>query len=236
MTFPTLKRLTTRSPRIASSTERDPDRLTDTELIASRARVVRGADQLRRDIERNLHDTTEQRLVSLALHVQGLKTMVEPTQIELTAELDNVAHRLGETLEELQDIVRGLHPPILSAVGLAPALRALAQRTVMPVELSIALPQRLPASLEANAYYIVSEALDNATKHAAASVTQINLNADATELTLSIHDNGIGGADPTRGSGLVALRDRVEGNGGTLDLSSPAGHGTSLTILLPIDR
>jgi signal transduction histidine kinase len=205
------------------------------ELRASRARVVRAGDEMRRRIERNLHDTTQQRLVSLALQVQGLKTMVEPTQSELAAELDGLAHRLVDALEELQDIARGLHPPILSAGGLGAAVRALARTSAVPVELSVVLPERLPASLEANAYYIVSEALSNGAKHAGASMARVHITGDGAELTISVRDDGIGGADPARGSGLTGLQDRVEAIGGIVDISSPAGRGTTLTMRLPIN-
>jgi signal transduction histidine kinase len=216
------------------STSFEAGRLTEDAASASWARVVRAGDEMRRRIRRNLHDTAQQRLVSLALQVQGLKTMLEPTQTELAAEFDSVARRLGEALEELQEIARGLHPPILSAGGLEPALRALAQRSAVPVALSIGLAGNLPAGLEANAYYIVSEALNNAAKHADASVASVHVEAEGAELAIRIRDDGVGGADPTRGSGLTGIQDRVQAGGGTVEISSPIGRGTTLTIRLPI--
>lgn len=189
---------------------------------------------MRSRIQRNLHDTTQQRLVSLALQVQGLKTMLEPTQTELAAELDTVTCRLGEALEELREIARGLHPPILSAAGFAPAVRELSRRSAVPVELSIELSERLPASLEANAYYIVSEALGNAAKHADASVAWVHVKEEGDDLAIRIRDDGIGGADPARGSGLTGIQDRVKAIGGTVTISSPVAGGTTLTIQLPI--
>jgi signal transduction histidine kinase len=212
----------------------EADALTPDERRAWAARVVRAGDEARRCIQRNLHDTTQQRLVSLALQVQGLTTMLEPGQTELAAELDSVACRLGEALEELQEIARGLHPPVLSAGGLAAAVRALAQRSPLPVEVSIGLSERLPASLEANAYYIVSEALTNVAKHADASVARVDVKAQGAELTIRVRDDGIGGADLTGGSGLSAIQDRVHALGGTVSMSSPAGCGTRLAIRLPI--
>jgi signal transduction histidine kinase len=143
-----------------------------------------------------------------------------------------VAFRLGEALEELREIARGLHPPVLSAGGLAAAVRALAQRSPLPVEVSIGLSDRLPASLEANAYYIVSEALTNVAKHADASVARVDVKAQGAELAIRIRDDGIGGADPTGGSGLSGIQDRVQAIGGTVRMSSPAGCGTTLTIQL----
>jgi signal transduction histidine kinase len=198
-----------------------------------RARIVATADETRRRIERNLHDGLQQRLVTLALELQSVKDSA-PTREALLAELTRIQAELGSTLDELREISRGIHPAILSDGGLAPALRTLARRAAIPVELEIATDGRLPEPVEVAAYYIVSEALTNAAKHAHASVVRVAVAQRDDTLDLSVRDDGEGGADPTRGSGLVGLRDRVEAIGGTLVVESPVGVGTSLRVALPV--
>jgi signal transduction histidine kinase len=203
-------------------------------LAASRARIVAAADETRRRIERDLHDGTQQQLVSLILELRAAEA-TEPSEVgELRAQLTRTAHRLGEVLEELQEISRGIHPAILSKGGLDRALRALARRSVVPVDLDLRAEGRLPKHVEVATYYAVSEALTNAAKHARASVVTVELEAHDAGLQLAIRDDGIGGADFGHGSGLVGLSDRIEALGGTLQVTSPAGNGTTMLIEIPL--
>jgi signal transduction histidine kinase len=204
------------------------------ELAASRARIVAAGDQARRRIERDLHDGTQQRLVSLVLDLRSAEAAVPPERPELRAQLARVTDGLTGALEELRELSRGIHPAILSEGGLAPALKALARRSAVPVELEVDVQARLPEPVEVAAYYVVSEALANAAKHAHASVAQVEARARDGLLHLSVRDDGVGGAAPGGGSGLVGLADRVEALGGTIEVHSPAGQGTSLQIDLPI--
>jgi signal transduction histidine kinase len=206
------------------------------ELAASRARIVAAGDQARRRIERDLHDGTQQRLVSLVLHLRAAEAAVPPERPELQAQLTQIVDGLAAALEELRELSRGIHPAILSEGGLGPALKALARRSPVPVELEVDTPARLPEPVEVAAYYVVSEALANAAKHAQASVTWVEARARDGSLHLSVRDDGVGGATPGGGSGLVGLTDRVEALGGTITLDSPAGQGTRLQIDLPIHR
>jgi len=206
------------------------------ELTASRARVVAAADDARRRIERDLHDGTQQRLVAIGLELRVAQAMVPPDQPDLTKQLSDVVQDLGTAVDDLQEVSRGIHPAILSRGGLGPALRTLARRSTLPVELDLADQQRLPERVEVAVYYVASEALTNAAKHAGASAVQIDLHADDATVELSIRDDGVGGADPTRGSGLVGLRDRIEALGGTIDVASPTGRGTSLLVRIPLDH
>jgi signal transduction histidine kinase len=200
----------------------------------SRVRIVAAADETRRRIERDLHDGIQQRLVSLGLELRAAQAAVPP-QLELEGELSHIAEGLASVFDELREICRGIHPAILSEQGLGPALKALARRSAVPVELDLRAEQRLPEQLEVAAYYVISEALTNAAKHAHASVVQIELEARDPTLRLAIRDDGIGGADPGHGSGLVGLSDRIEALGGTLQVTSPTGSGTTLLIEIPVE-
>ena len=204
------------------------------ELAASRARIVAAADQTRRRIERDLHDGTQQRLVSLGLELRLAQGMVPAELAELEAEIGKVADELTGVVEDLREIARGIHPAILSEGGLGPALRTLARRAAIPVELDVAALGRLPEPVEVAAYYVVSEALTNATRHARASVMRVAVGERDGCLHLSIRDDGAGGADPARGSGLIGLRDRAEALGGSLEVSSPPGEGTLILVQLPL--
>ena len=203
------------------------------ELTVCRARMVAAADETRRRIERDLHDGAQQRLVSLALRLRAAQETVPPGLGELRAELGGVAAGLAGTLDELREYARGVHPAILADGGLAPALRALARRSPLPVSLDVRLPGRLPERLEVTAYYVVSEALVNAAKHAEASAVRVSVEADGDVLRLAVRDDGGGGADPARGSGLLGLHDRVDSIGGTLSVRSRPGEGTTLLAELP---
>jgi signal transduction histidine kinase len=204
------------------------------ELIASRVRIVAAADETRRRIEHDLHDGTQQRLVSLALELRMAEAAAPPEASELKARLDRIAEGLAGAVEDLRKISRGIHPAILSQGGLGPALKGLARRSSLPVKLDVGAVERLPQPLETAAYYVVSEALANTTKHAHASVVEVRLEARDGTLHVSVRDDGVGGADPSRGSGLLGLIDRVEALGGTIAVTSPPGEGTSMTLELPV--
>jgi PAS domain S-box-containing protein len=206
------------------------------ELAASRARIVTAADQTRRQIERDLHDGVQQRLVSLALEQRQAEAMVPAELRELRAHLSRVADGLAGIMEELQEISRGIHPAVLARGGLAAALKTLARRSAVPVLLEVRAEARLPEPVEVAAYYIVSEALTNTAKHADASAVHVLVEARGGVLALSISDDGRGGADPRRGSGLIGLTDRVDALGGTMEVTSPSGEGTTLLIALPIEE
>ena len=205
-----------------------------TELTASRARVVAAADETRRRIERDLHDGIQQRLVALGLELRAAQATVPPQPGELEDVVSRAAEGLASVIDELREISRGIHPAILSERGLEPALRALCRRSAVPVELDLDAERRLPEPVESAAYYVVSEALTNAAKHAHASVVNVELDTRDTILQLAIRDDGIGGADLSRGSGLVGLSDRIEALGGTLQVTSPVGTGTTLQIEVPL--
>ncbi|MGB6161910.1 MAG: PAS domain-containing protein [Pseudonocardiaceae bacterium] len=206
------------------------------ELAASRARIVTAADQTRRQIERDLHDGVQQRLVSLALEQRSAQEMVPPELHELQAQLSRVVDGLVGALEELQEISRGIHPAILAQGGLAAALKTLARRSAVPVELEVRAETRLPEPVEVAVYYVMSEALTNTAKHAHASAVHVAVEARDGMLEFSIRDDGSGGADPTRGSGLIGLSDRVDALGGTIKVASPIGQGTTLLITLPLEE
>jgi signal transduction histidine kinase len=204
------------------------------ELDASRARIVEAADETRRRIERDLHDGTQQRLVSLGLELRSAMSDVPPELPELDAELVQVASGLASVQDELREIVRGIHPAILAMGGIGPALRTLARRSAVPVELEVRAQARLPERVEVATYYIVSEALTNAAKHAHATRVRVDVEAVDHTIRISVADDGIGGADQRRGSGLVGLKDRIDALGGALAIQSPVGGGTRLRVELPV--
>jgi PAS domain S-box-containing protein len=205
------------------------------QLRASRARVVAAADETRRRIERDLHDGSQQRLISLALGLRAAAARVPPELVEVRAQFLQTAQGLADAAAELQEISRGIHPAILSKGGLAPTFRALARHSSVPVELDIRINGRLPDGVEVAAYYVVSEALTNAVKHAQASVVHIAVHAEEATVELVVRDDGVGGVDPRRGSGLIGLRDRVETLGGTIEITSDARNGTSVLAKIPIE-
>lgn len=204
------------------------------QLSASRARLVAAADEARRRIERDLHDGVQQRLVSLGLDLRNVEATIPDELPELRSRLERVIEGLTGASDELRAVSRGIHPAILSVGGLGPALRALARRSSVPVELDIEQAQRLPERLVVPIYYVVSEALTNVAKHAQASVVHVHLKAQDSLAELEVRDDGIGGADPGRGSGLIGLADRVEAIGGTIQITSLPGSGTALLVHLPI--
>ncbi len=204
------------------------------ELMASRARIVAAADGTRRRIERDLHDGIQQHLVSLMLDLRTVQAAVPPELTEVEAGLARIAERVTSVFDHARELSHGIHPAILSERGLQAALKALARRSALLVELDLRTGRRLPDQVEVAAYYAVSEALANAAKHARASAVQVELDAPDATLRLAIRDDGIGGADPAQGSGLTGLRDRIEAVGGTLDVTSPPGRGTTLLIQIPV--
>ncbi|MEU4428337.1 GAF domain-containing protein [Actinoplanes sp. NPDC024001] len=204
------------------------------ELISSRARIVAAADEARRRIERDLHDGAQQRLVALALRLRSAAMDAEQRG-DRHQEMTEVATDLMAVIEELRELSRGIHPAVLSDSGLRSALRALGRRAPLPVEIDVRLDGRLPQPVEVGAYYVVSEMLTNAVKHAGASVVQVTAEAPDGTLVLRVHDDGAGGADPARGSGLLGLKDRIEALGGTFEINSPAGTGTTVTCRVPLD-
>jgi signal transduction histidine kinase len=206
------------------------------ELIASRARILAAGDEERRRIERELHDGTQQRLVALGLAVRATEARLPPELDSLRAELSRVATGLADAVEDLQEITRGIHPAILSKGGLAPALRTLAHRSAIPVDLDLTTDSRLPEPIEVAAYLVASEALANAAKHSQASRVDVSLQHLGGSLSLSVRDDGVGGADATRGSGLVGLSDRVEALGGTIAIHSRHSEGTLIRVELPLER
>jgi signal transduction histidine kinase len=204
------------------------------ELEASRVRIITAADEARRRVERDLHDGAQQRIVVLALKARMLAQSVAVRTAGLDAELRSFEVDLNEVLEELRTIASGLHPAALSEGGLAPALRTLARRSPVPVVLDVRLEGGVAESVEVAAYYVVAETLTNTTKHAEASRIDVTVELRDGRLWVCVRDDGVGGADPACGSGLVGLKDRIEAFGGTMTLDSPSGGGTTLVAQLPL--
>ena len=204
------------------------------ELMSSRARIVAASDEVRRRIERDLHDGAQQRLVALALRLRMAAEPIHREEATRCTEMADAAAELMGVVDDLREISRGIHPAILSKAGLHPALRALGRRSVIPVELDVQVSGRLSESVEVGVYYVVSEMLANAEKHARASVVKVGAEASGGRLRVRVHDDGIGGADPVRGSGLRGLQDRIEALGGTFSVHSPVGRGTTVTCELPL--
>jgi Signal transduction histidine kinase len=205
------------------------------DLIASRARVVTATDETRRRIERDLHDGTQQNLVSIGLEMRAIEAAMPPELEQLKHQLSATARAVDNAVTELQEISRGLHPAILARGGIRPALTVLARRSAIPVQVNLPPECPLPEQLEVTVYYIVSEALTNATKYAHASKVYVDLTMTGGLVRLSIRDDGLGGADPARGSGLTGLCDRVTALGGRMEVTSPVGAGTTLFAEIPYD-
>ncbi len=203
------------------------------QLAASRIRVVAASDETRRRIERDLHDGIQQRLVSTALELRSVAGQVPAELTDLHAALAHAADSLGDAVENLREMSRGIHPASLSRGGLRPALKGLARRSTVPVELETVGDIRLPEPVEIAAYYVVSEALANAAKHARASVVHVHLDVTGPMLDLVVEDDGTGGARLQDGSGLTGLHDRVDALGGSLELTSTRGEGTRLHARIP---
>ena len=205
------------------------------DLIASRARLVKAGDEQRRRLERNLHDGAQQRLISVALKIRLARGRLGPEAAAAAELLDDASRELDTGLAELRELARGIHPAILGDHGLRRALDALAARLPIPVELDAAIEDRLPPHIEATAYYIVSEALANVTRHAGADHVRVSVRRDGDVLRCEVADDGRGGADEASGTGILGLRDRAEATGGTFTLTSPPGGGTVVTATLPLE-
>jgi signal transduction histidine kinase len=202
-------------------------------LSASRAGAVDAADAERRRIERSLHDGTQQRLVSLAMNLGMTRAALGDARPEVHQAIAKAHEEAKEALAELRDFIRGLHPAVLDELGLDAALSGLAARSPVPVRLSVDLRERPPAAAEAVAYFVVSEALANVARHAGATRTDVAVRQQPEGLFLSVTDDGHGGADPRRGTGLRGLQQRVESVDGTLRIASPAGGPTTIQVTLP---
>ena len=204
------------------------------ELAASRARIVTAGDVERRRLERNLHDGAQQRIVALSLKLRvALAKLDKGDAAAARSLLEDSGEELSLALEELRELARGLHPAVLSDRGLRAAVEALAGRAPVPVELAEVPGERLPAPVEAAAYYLIAEALTNVAKYAEATAARVRVTAGDGCVTVEVTDDGIGGADPAGGSGLRGLADRVEALGGSLEVDSPAGAGTSVRATIP---
>ena len=203
------------------------------QLGASRARVIETADNERRRIERNLHDGAQQRLLALAVRFEIAGQQVEAVPERAAGLLTNASAELQLALAELRELAHGIHPSVLSHLGLADAVRSLAARSTIPIWLRALPSVRLDEGAEATAYYVLSETTTNAQKHAQASAIHVRATFSQGMLNVEVADDGVGGAVEENGSGLLGLRDRVEAAGGTLEIESPAGEGTRITAHIP---
>jgi signal transduction histidine kinase len=203
-------------------------------LTASRARIVTAADDARRRLERDLHDGAQQRLISLALQLRSIEAGVPSELGSVREQISDAVVGLTSASADLRELARGIHPAISSKGGLGPALKMLARRCTIPVTLHLKLDGPIPESAEVAAYYVVAEAITNATRHAHASGLDIDLVINGSDLVLSIRDDGVGGANTRNGSGLIGLIDRVEALGGHMQIASPPGGGTALHVAIPI--
>jgi signal transduction histidine kinase len=204
------------------------------EVTASRARIVESGDAARRRLERDLHDGAQQRLVSLALSLRILRSRVDDDP-EALKELESARRELDQALDELRELARGIHPSVLSDRGLDVALEGLANRAPLPVELDVTPEGRLPERVESASYFVVAEALTNVAKYARASHASVNVTRDDGEVFVEVADDGVGGADPAIGSGLRGLLDRVAALGGSLEVESQPGEGTTVRAAIPCD-
>jgi signal transduction histidine kinase len=204
------------------------------ELTASRARIVQAGDAERRRLERNLHDGAQQRLVSLALSLRIARSRLPDDPASATELLERAGAELALGLEELRELARGIHPAVLTDHGLTPAVEMLAARAGFPVDVNGLPPERLSEPIEAAAFYVVSESLTNVAKYASASRARVDLARDNGVLVVEVSDDGVGGADADKGSGLRGLTDRVEALGGRLHVASAPGRGTTVRAELPM--
>jgi signal transduction histidine kinase len=203
------------------------------ELRASRARIVAAGDAERRRLERDLHDGAQQRLLGLGLALQLVRTELGDDANGAGELLDEAEAELGAAIEELRELARGIHPAVLTEQGLAPAVRTLAARSPLPVQITNVPEERFPAPVEAAAYFVVSEALANVAKHAHASAARVSVMRESGVLSVAVRDDGVGGACPNGRSGLAGLADRVHALDGRLTIESEPGDGTTLTAELP---
>jgi signal transduction histidine kinase len=202
-------------------------------LAASRTRIVEAGDAERRRLERNLHDGAQQRLVSLALQMRVADGMIDDAPEEAHQAVADAQAQLSAALDELRELARGIHPAVLTERGLEPALLSLSGRAPVPVEIEAVPNERLPEAVEAAAYYVVAEAITNAAKYAGASHVTVGVRHSNGKAVVRVADDGVGGADPARGSGLHGLVDRVEALSGHLDVDSPPNGGTRIKAEIP---
>jgi signal transduction histidine kinase len=200
---------------------------------AAQARLIAAADDARRRIERDLHDGAQQHLVAIALTLRLARARLDDDVAQAGRLLDRAIEDLATASHELRELARGIHPVVLTEGGLEPALAGLAARVTMPVAISGLSPERLPAEVEATAYFVVAEALTNVMRHAGAARAGVSVEHPDGGLVVRVHDDGRGGAGLDRGSGLAGLRDRVVALGGTFAVNSPAGGGTTVRVELP---
>ncbi|MGW1076342.1 sensor histidine kinase [Streptomyces sp. NPDC002537] len=208
-------------------------RLRVAEVTESRAGVVDAADAERRRIERDLHDGAQQRLVSMAVNLGLAKATMKDLPDDAREVIDEAHREAKQAIAELRDLVRGLHPAVLEDRGLDAALSGIADRTPLPVRLRVDLTSRPAPAIEAVAYFVVSEALANIVKHAQASGVDITVERFGGILLVVVSDDGVGGADPSGGTGLAGLAKRVASVDGTFSISSPVGGPTVVTVELP---
>ena len=204
------------------------------ELAASRRRIVATADETRRRVERDLHDGAQHRLVQTILTLKRARHSVDAGSEDVAALIEQAVVSTESANEELRELARGIHPVALTTGGLSPALKGIARRSPIPVVLDLQTHDRLPERIEVTVYYVVSEALANAAKHSEASAVHVAVAVTDGDVRLTISDDGVGGADPEGGTGLIGLKDRVEAAGGTLKVQSAPGKGTHLTVHLPL--
>lgn len=204
------------------------------EVTASRARIVESGDAARRRLERDLHDGAQQRLVSMALGLRMLSSRMDGDP-EAVRQLEGVRAELDQALDELRELARGLHPSVLSDRGLAAAIEGLAQRAPLPVDLDAVPAERLPERVESASYFVVAEALTNVAKYARATRASVHVSRADGQVLVEVSDDGVGGADPAAGSGLRGLLDRVSALGGTLEIESEPGDGTTVRAAIPYE-
>jgi signal transduction histidine kinase len=203
------------------------------ELRTSRQRIVVAQDDERRRLEHDIHDGAQQQLITLSMAATSVRNRLNGTAEKAAEMLDGSLNELRAALEEIRELARGIHPSILTNQGLPAALESLADRSLVPVSVTTNIAGRLPAPVEATAYFAVNEALANVAKYASASAVNVSAERVDGHLTVRVRDDGVGGADPARGSGLRGLLDRVHAVGGRLEIDSPAGHGTTMLVTLP---
>ena len=204
------------------------------EMRASRARIMHAADEARAKLERNLHDGAQQRLVAVSISLRLALTKLDDSLDEARTLLSSASDELMQAMEELRELARGIHPSVLTERGLGPAIQVLASRAPLEVSIENALEERLPAPVEAAAYYVVAESLTNVAKYAEASEVDVQVYCRNGSAIVEVVDDGIGGADPSRGSGLRGLTDRVEALDGRLGVESPSSGGTRITAEIPL--
>ncbi len=205
------------------------------ELRASRARIVAAADAERRRIERALHDGAQQHLTGVAIRLDEARRLAGSDPSAVTAQLAAIAAELRDAMSEMRELARGIHPAILTEAGLEPALSTLARRSTVPVDLQVHLDGRMPMPTEVTAYYVVAEALTNVARSSRAGRAEVTVARDDSALRIRVADDGVGGADPANGTGILGLGDRVRALNGRFSFDSPPGRGTILEVWLPCE-